>query len=90
MPFNRIARVSIGKTNQSPCDLIDVARRQVDHLGPLGMRAKRGQTDQRFLEEGSLSFVFPDRAMRDLYVARVEAHCHPAVMVELFRSRRAG
>ena len=87
MPFSRIARVIVGKTNRNPCDLIDVARRQVDHLGPIGIRAKRQQTNARFLRQGYLSFSFPTRAMRQNFVDRVEEHCHPAVSVRLLRKK---
>jgi len=86
--FDRIARVSVGKTNRDRCDLVDVARRQVDHLGPLGMAAKRGQTDAAFLEDGFLSFVFPTKALRDAFVDRIAEHCHPAVTVKFFKRRR--
>ena len=86
--FDRIARVSVGRTNRDPCDLVDVARRQTDHLGPVGMVAKLGQTDEVFLERGYLSFVFPDSDVRRRFTARVDEHCHPAVKVKLFRRRR--
>jgi len=88
MTYDRIARVMVGKTNRDPCDLLDVARRQADHLGRIGITAKRGQTDKAFLENGHLSFVFPTKAMRDKFVERVAEHCHPAVIVRLFRRPR--
>lgn len=89
MQFDRIARVSVGKTNRNPCDLIDVARRQNDHLGPIGIRAKSGQKNELFLEQGHLDFIYPNRAMRDRFVSLVEEHCHPAVTVKLLRKPRA-
>ena len=88
MTYDRIARVTVGKTNRDPCDLMDVARRQVDHLGPAGIVAKRGQTNEVFLRRGHLDFVFRSRATRSKFVERVEEHCHPAVSVSLRRRPR--
>jgi hypothetical protein len=78
----------VGKTNRDPCDLVDVARRQADHLGRVGIAAKRGQTDEVFIQRGYLAFRFPSVAMRQKFVERVEEHCDPAVSVRLFRVRR--
>jgi hypothetical protein len=88
MIYDRIARVTVGKTNRDPCDLVDVARRQVDHLGPAGIAAKRGQTNEVFLRRGHLDFVFATRSMRGRFVERIEEHCHPAVSVSLLRRPR--
>ena len=49
-----VARVSVGITNLDPVALMDVARRQLDYLGPPGIRAKRDQTDDLYREQGSL------------------------------------
>ena len=89
MAYDRIARVMVGKTNRNPCDLVDVARRQADHLGPVGIAAKRKQTNDAFLRKGHLSFVFPSVAMRQKFVERVGEHCDPAVKVRLFKRRRS-
>ncbi len=89
MQYDRIARVSVGKTNRNPCDLIDVARRQVDHLGPSGICAKRGQTNDVFLEQGYLQFVFRTFAERQKFADRVEENCHEAVQIKFLRKRRS-
>lgn len=89
MAYNRIVHIFVGKTNHDPCDLVDVARWQVDHLGPVGIRAKRDQTNARFLKTGYLRFVFPTRQMRQRFLDRVEEHCHPAVTFRIYRRRRA-
>ena len=88
MAYDRIDRVMVGRTNRDPCDLVDVARRQADHLGRVGIAAKRGQTDGVFLKRGYLAFTFPSVAMRQKFVEGVEDHCDPAVSVRLFRCRR--
>ena len=85
MPFYRIAKVSVGKTNRNPCDLVDVARRQVDHLGPIGIKAKKGQTDEVFLKRGYLRFVFPTVALRRKFADRVEEHCDSDVIVDFLK-----
>ena len=89
MRYDRIARISVGKTNHNVCDLLDVARRQADHLGPVGMAAKRGQTNARFLRKGYLAFVFPDIATRSKFVRRVREFCHPAVDIGLYKRRHS-
>ena len=88
MPIQRIARIYVRKTNHDPCDLIDVARRQVDHLGRIGIQAKRKQTNSRFLKKGYLRFVFPTRAMRRHFTERIDEHCHPAVQVRFFKRQK--
>lgn len=88
MRMEHVARVYVRKTNHDPCDLLDVARRQVDQLGPAGMRAKAGQTDVRFLQKGYIRLVFPTRAMRRRFADRLREHCHSAAEVRFFRPKR--
>jgi len=88
MVIERIARVSVGKTNRNPYDVIDGARRQVDHLGSIGIIAKRGQTDDVYREKGHLDFVFPDRETRERYIERVEEHGDPAVIIQRIKRIR--
>jgi hypothetical protein len=79
------ARVYVKKTNRRPTDQLDVARRQADHLGPVGIAAKKGQTNAVFRKKGYLRFVFPTRAMRERYVTRVEENCDSAIEVWRFK-----
>ena len=83
MKYDRIVYLSVGKTNQNPLDLIDAARRQLDHFGRPGICAKRDQTDEKFAKDGFLRFVFPTKARRKAYLSRIEEHCSPAIRVQL-------
>ncbi|MER9190948.1 hypothetical protein [Mesorhizobium australicum] len=64
-------RIRIAKTNRNRLDLVDLARRQVDHLGPAGISAKRDQTDERFLKKGFLRLAPLTRAQRRKVMARI-------------------
>ena len=48
MGIVRVVRVYVGRSNHAKLDVLDVARRQLDHLGPLGMRAKRVEQEGLF------------------------------------------
>ena len=88
MAFDRIVYVTVKKTNCNRCFLIDLARRQTDHLGPLGIKAKRGQTNARFLKRGYIRLRFPTRMLRQRFAERVRELDHPAIVVTFFRRRR--
>lgn len=88
MPFDRIAHASVGKANRDPVGLIDAARRQVDHLGPIGIRAQLGQANVPYHRRGYLRFAFPTRARREKFIDCIEEHCPPAVAVERRGRRR--
>jgi hypothetical protein len=80
--------VYVGETNQNKLDLADVARRQLDHLGPAGMKAKRDETNEVFLERGHYHFVLPTRAMREKFIGRVELYCHESVRARRMKGRK--
>jgi hypothetical protein len=81
-----VVRVSVRPSNRGRFFLLDIARRQVDHLGPYGIKAKRGQTDERFRERGYIRLVFPNHTLAKRYVQRVERLGEPAVRCRLMRN----
>jgi len=87
MGIVRVVRVYVGRSNHAKLDVLDVARRQLDHLGPLGMRAKRGQTNRRYLRKGYLRFEFRTVAMRRRFADRVAEFCDPSVFLEFYKRR---
>jgi hypothetical protein len=88
MNYDRIAHISVGKTNKDPCALMDLVRRQLDYLGPRGIKMKAGQTDDLFRQNGFLKFTFPDAAMRRKFIDRVEANCASEIQIKLLKKRR--
>jgi hypothetical protein len=66
-----VVRIHVVTAMRRQLDLLDLARRQADHLGPLGFRAKKRQTNIRFRRKGFLRFRFPTRRLAQNYVDRV-------------------
>jgi len=79
-------KVSIGPTNSNPYDLLDLARRQFDHLGPDGIMAKRRQTDDRYARKGELRFPLRNRAQVRALRRRISRLGEPAIRVRRFRN----
>lgn len=82
-----VVRIYVGATMRRRLDLLDLARRQSDHLGPFGFRAKRRQTNQRFRRKGYLRFRFPTDRLARAYIERVERLGEPAIRCRLMRNR---
>lgn len=81
-----VVRVRIGRTNRGRLFLLDHARRQTDHFGRQGIRAKRGQTNTRYRQHGYIRLVFPTRTLAKRYIRRVERLGEPAVRCRLMRN----
>ncbi|UCI05674.1 hypothetical protein [Mesorhizobium sp. B1-1-8] len=75
-------RLWIGKTNRDHLDLIDLARRQADHLGPAGICAKRNQTNERFLKRGYIRLAPLTRRQRRKLMVRIANLGEPAIKVQ--------
>lgn len=88
MPYERIARLSVGPTNHNPVELMDSARRKADHFGFHGFKAKSGQTNDLFLEQGHVDLSFPTIEMRAEFVELVFEYCDPAIVVRLLKRKR--
>ncbi|AMY00656.1 hypothetical protein A4R29_14985 [Mesorhizobium ciceri biovar biserrulae] len=67
-------------------DLVDLARRQVDHLGPAGITAKRNQTNERFLKKGFLRLAPLTRTQRRKLMVRISNLGEPAIKVQPFKN----
>lgn len=81
-----VVRVRVGSKNRGRLFLLDHARRQTDHFGPQGIRAKRGQTNERFRKRGYIRLVFPTRTMAKRYMRRVDKLSEPALECRLMRN----
>jgi hypothetical protein len=81
-----VVRVRVRRTNRGELFVLDNARRQADHFGRDGIRAKRGQTTTRYRRRGYIRMVFPTRALARKYVRRVERLDEPAVRCRLMRN----
>lgn len=79
-------RIRIAKTNRDRLDLVDLARRQVDHLGPAGITAKRNQTNERFLKKGFLRLAPLTRTQRRKLMVRISNLGEPAIKVRTFKN----
>ena len=74
-----VVRVMVEGGASERLDLIDLARRQADHLGPHGMRAKKRQTNRRYRRKGYLRLRFPTRLLARAYVRRLQRLHEPAL-----------
>ncbi|HMK90221.1 MAG TPA: hypothetical protein VK446_11390 [Methylocystis sp.] len=83
-----VVQVWVGRTNRKPLDLLDHARRQVDHLGPRGIKMKLDQTNELYMEQGYIEFPFPSPVMRERYIARLEENCDSAVKYNFFEREK--
>ena len=81
-----LVRITVGPATRRRLDLLDLARRQADHLGPHGFRAKRGQTNRSYRRRGYLRLRFPTRRLARAYIARLERLGEPAIVWRLMRN----
>lgn len=81
-----VVRIDVGPATRSRLDLLDQARRQADHLGPYGFRAKRGQTNRRYRRKGCLRLKFPTRRLARAYIARIDRLGEAAISWQLMRN----
>ena len=87
MKDNRHALVciTVGKATRQRMEVLDLARRQANHLGPYGIRAKRGQSNRLYRRRGFLRLHFPTRRMARAYVDRLKRLGEPALSWRLIR-----
>lgn len=81
-----VVRVHVGPPTRTRLDLLDQARRQADHLGPFGFRAKRGQTNRKYRRKGFLRLKFPTRRLAGAYIDRVHRLGEAAISCQLMRN----
>ncbi|MBM2716324.1 hypothetical protein JQK88_35375 [Mesorhizobium caraganae] len=79
-------RIRVSRSNRNRLDLVDLARRQVDHLGPAGIRSKRNQTNERFVKKGYLRFAPLTRSQRRKLMVRISNLGEPAIKVQPIRN----
>jgi len=77
-------KISIDPTNRDRYQLMDLARRQFDHLGPEGMKAKTGQTDRRFKKKHELRFPLRKRSQVRAVEKRIAMLGEPAIHIRRF------
>jgi hypothetical protein len=82
-----LVRISVGRPTRRRLELLDLARRQADHLGPYGIRAKHGQSNRLYRKRGYLRLQFPTRRLARAYVERLERLREPAIAWRLIRRR---
>lgn len=82
-----VVRLSVGRPTRARLDALDFARRQADHLGPYGFRAKRGETNLRYIRRGYLRLKFPSRGLAKAYIERVNRLDEPRIRLSLMRNR---
>lgn len=80
--------IQVEETNRDRVAAADTARRQANYLGPVGFRAMRGQTDERFEERGYHRLVFPTSSTAKAFQERVNENCDSAVVTKRRRIRR--
>lgn len=68
-----IVHVWVGAATRLGLDLLDLARRQCDHLGPYGFLAKKRQTNRAYRRRGYLRMRFPTRRLAKAYVRRLRS-----------------
>lgn len=81
-----VVRIDVGPPTRSRLDLLDQVRRQADHLGPHGFRAKRGQTNRRYRRKGCLRLKFPTSRLARAYISRVDRLGEAAISCQLMRN----
>lgn len=82
----RGVKIAVGRTNRAVTDVLDLARRQVDHLGPAGICSKRDQTNERYEAKGNLRFAPLSRAQIAKLTARIDELGEPAIKVVPFKN----
>jgi len=81
-------KISIGPTNRDPLDLIDLARRQFDHLGPDGIKAKTRQSNGRYQKKGRLRFPLRTQSQVRKVEKRIQLLGEPAIRFRRFTNPR--
>lgn len=81
-----VVRIEVGAATRKRLDLLDLARRQADHLGPFGIRAKRWQTNRRYRRLGYLRLAFPTRALARAFGERLDRLGEPKLRWRLMRN----
>ena len=81
-----IVRVWVDRAAGLELDLIDLARRQCDHLGPYGFRAKKDQTNRTYRRRGYLRLRFPTRRLAKAYVRRLRKLHEPEITWRLMHN----
>lgn len=81
-----VVRIYVSKATRRRIDLLDSARRQTDHFGPYGMRAKRRQTNRRFRRRGYLRLKYPTRRLAKAYIRRVARLNEPNIRCRLMQN----
>ena len=79
-------KVRIGRTNQNVNDMLDLARRQADHLGPDGIKSKRRQKNGRYARKGVLRFPLRTRRQARKLDRRIRALGEPSIQVTRFKN----
>jgi hypothetical protein len=81
-----VVRIIVGAATRRRLDLLDLARRQADHLGRPGILAKKRQTNRRYRRKGYLRLRFPSRRLARAYIARVARLDEPVIRYRLMRN----
>ena len=82
-----VVRIRVGAATRIGLDLLDLARRQTDYLGPPGIRAKKAQTNRRYRRKGYLRLRFPTRQLARAYIRRITRLGEPRIRWRLMRNR---
>ena len=81
-----VVRIEVGPATRKRLDLLDLARRQTDHLGPYGFRAKRKQTNRRYRRLGYLRMKFPTCRLARAYTERLARLGEPRIRWRLMHN----
>ena len=81
-----VVYLEVGPPASRRLDLLDLARRQTDHLGPYGILAKRRQTNRRYRRRGYLRMKFPTRRLARAYLRRVRRLEDPRIQYMLMHN----
>jgi hypothetical protein len=81
-----IVRVWVDGARGLELDLVDLARRQCDHLGPYGFRAKKYQTNRTYRRCGYLRLRFPTRQLARASVRRLRRLHDPEITWRLMHN----
>jgi hypothetical protein len=82
-------KITIGRTNSRVIDLLDLARRQFDHLGRDGIVSKRRQSNRRYRRRGCLRFPLRTRRQARRALSRIRHLGEPAIRARGFSNPNA-
>ena len=77
-------KVTVGQTNSNIFDFLDLARRQLDHLGRDGITAKKRQKNRRYLRKGFLRFPLRTQGQVRKVLKRINRLGESAIQVKRF------